>query len=1119
MSNARPPPHSLSNDAGEECEHDQHNDLTPHSDDNNEPPPSLHLPSTFSPPPGPDLELQELSSAASRETLPPNGHDLLLLARDHDIDTPVHHEPHDPSAENPAASTLLPPSSPASRDFDAEGYSTPVTEEDLDPATAPLDLRMSRTPLLNNPVSGTGYGGIPSSSRPRSRDHDRDEDDRSRTFRIHRGRNTRLQRSDPGQDGNHGTYGRRSFSLSGRDTSNETEGEARRRKNQSSSVPRPRPRSRRLPSHDFAGQVEFGIGGERLTLEIDRDPAPGPKLDDEENPESSSPSDSDRETLGTSTTSARSPSARRRSRARRRAKRQDTTPYAQVRANTRQTDDITLSINTPRMWFFSMLFAVLGSATNMFFSLRYPSVSINPTIALLLVHPLGKLWDAVWKRSGDPVEGFVDGWLAERTARTDRPARGVGRVREGGEERWQRRWRLWLAQGRWNYKEHCCVYIASNVSFSFAFATDVIVEQKMFYHQDLGVLYQILLVLSTQILGYSLAGVTRIFLVRSSGMIWPGALTTAGLFNTLYEKDNAPADGWTISRARFFSYVFLGSMAFYLLPGLLVPAMSYFNVMTWFAPRNIVVANLFGVVSGLGLFPMTFDWAQIAYIGSPLIVPFHAAMNVMAGMLSVMWIAAPLLYYSNVLYSSYMPILSSSVFDNRGHVYDVSKILTKDFLLDIEAYQEYSRVFLPITYVLSYGMQFAGLSSLLTHTICKHGKDIVKLSKDAMRQARTEAKKEYRLLHDEDDSEPIQPMRSRTSTDMSGSASPDTENLMDQEDVHARLMRRYDDVPMWWYLLTGLSMLGLAIFTVEYYPIHLPWYGLVLALGTCTILFIPIGIINATTNQSISIYILCQLICGYAFPGRPVANMVFTTYGYITAFQGIKFASDLKLGHYMKIPPRTLFVLQLAATFVASFTQLGVMNWMLAHIPGICSPDAINGFTCPLARVHFNGSILWGLVGPQRFFGGDGLYARLLWAFPVGALTPILVWYLARVSTRSRPFWRKVNLPIFFSGLSWIPPATGLNFSVWALVNWVFNDLVARHRREWWKKYTMMLSAALDSGLAVGVTAIFFGFLYPGWMEGFSWWGTEVYKEGCDWQACAYKDVPKGGFFGPKTWR
>ena len=43
----------------------------------------------------------------------------------------------------------------------------------------------------------------------------------------------------------------------------------------------------------------------------------------------------------------------------------------------------------------------------------------------------------------------------------------------------------------------------------------------------------------------------------------------------------------------------------------------------------------------------------------------------------------------------------------------------------------------------------------------------------------------------------------------------------------------------------------------------------------------------------------------------------------------------------------------------------------------------------------------------------------------------------------------------------------------------------------------MTLSAALDSGLAFSVLVVFFGFVYPGWgwMEGFGWWGTRIYKE------------------------
>lgn len=45
----------------------------------------------------------------------------------------------------------------------------------------------------------------------------------------------------------------------------------------------------------------------------------------------------------------------------------------------------------------------------------------------------------------------------------------------------------------------------------------------------------------------------------------------------------------------------------------------------------------------------------------------------------------------------------------------------------------------------------------------------------------------------------------------------------------------------------------------------------------------------------------------------------------------------------------------------------------------------------------------------------------------------------------------------------------------------------------------MTLSAALDSGLAFAVVVIFFAFIYSGWMSGFTWWGTEIYKQ-VSWQ-------------------
>ena len=410
--------------------------------------------------------------------------------------------------------------------------------------------------------------------------------------------------------------------------------------------------------------------------------------------------------------------------------------------------------------------------------------------------------------------------------------------------------------------------------------------------------------------------------------------------------------------------------------------------------------------------------------------------------------------------------------------------MTPDFVFDKAAYEAYSHVYLPVTYVLSYAVQFASLSALVTHTACWHGRDIWRQSKIALKERHEkEGDSKYQAVHDRSQS------RERPST-----RATDTENMMSGgDDVHIRLMRRYEDAPMHWYLITFIAMLAIGVFVVEYYPVHLPWYGLLLALGITCVLFIPVGIVMAVTNQHSSLYLICQLICGVVFPGRPVANMVFVTYCYISSAQGIKFSSDLKLGHYMKIPPKLLFKVQMVATLVSSLTQIGVLNWMFVYIPGICTPEAINGFNCPIARVHFNGSILWGVVGPQRFFGSGALYQPLVWAFLVGAIAPIIVFILGKRHRKS--FWRKVNLPVLFGSLSWIPPATGLNFSVWAMVCFMFNHVIRKRAYAWWSKYTMTLSAALDSGLAFALVVVFFGFIYPGWMKDFRWWGTEVYKQ------------------------
>jgi OPT family oligopeptide transporter len=202
--------------------------------------------------------------------------------------------------------------------------------------------------------------------------------------------------------------------------------------------------------------------------------------------------------------------------------------------------------------------------------------------------------------------------------------------------------------------------------------------------------------------------------------------------------------------------------------------------------------------------------------------------------------------------------------------------------------------------------------------------------------------------------------------------------MHEQPDIHARLMARYPQVPEWWYMVIFLSMFAIGIVSIEVWPTQMPVWAFVLALIISFTYVIPIGMIQAITNQQVGLNVITELIIGYALPGRPVAMMMFKTWGYITMAQALTFTSDFKLGHYMKVPPRPMFWCQIIATVVAGTVQLGVQAWMFSNIPDICSPTQKDGFICPSTEVFGTASIIWGVIGPAEMFSMGKTYNRKL---------------------------------------------------------------------------------------------------------------------------------------------
>ncbi len=567
---------------------------------------------------------------------------------------------------------------------------------------------------------------------------------------------------------------------------------------------------------------------------------------------------------------------------------EDDSIYPEVRAAVSNIDDPDMPVNTWRAWSLGLISSVLLSGINQYFNFSTPIITLTQIVPQLLAYPIGRAMERI---------PYPEHWPGHR----------------------------FVKPGPFNIKEHTLITVMASVSYGSAYATDIYSVQRIYYHQETSVGYQVLIVLSTQMIGFSLAGVARKYLVWPAAMIWPQTLPVSALLNTLHKVQEIRDGKW--SRIRVFFTFFLGIFAWEFVPGYLFTGLSYFSWPTWAAPNNVGVNMVFGGSGGLGLNFLSFDWTVIAgYLSSPMMVPFFAQVNVFAGYLIIICVLAPILFATNTNFGAYLPFISSGTYDRFGNSYNSTHILTPDKQFDETTYETYSRQYLPSSFLMSYGFGFAAITACLTHVAFFYGRDLVRQFK---------------------------------------------RSLKDEPDIHARLMARYKEVPHWWYATIFIASFAMAVPTVAVYQTGLPVWALILALLISIVYTIPIGIIQSITAQQIGLNVITEMILGYMLPGRPVAMMVFKTYGYITMAQAMSFVSDLKLGHYMKIPPRTMFMGQVAAQLIACFVQVGVTNFVFG-ISGLCTPHAeIARFArCSGLRTFYSASIIWGLIGPQKNFGG-----------------------------------------------------------------------------------------------------------------------------------------------------
>ncbi|PIN02640.1 Sexual differentiation process protein ISP4 [Handroanthus impetiginosus] len=236
--------------------------------------------------------------------------------------------------------------------------------------------------------------------------------------------------------------------------------------------------------------------------------------------------------------------------------------------------------------------------------------------------------------------------------------------------------------------------------------------------------------------------------------------------------------------------------------------------------------------------------------------------------------------------------------------------------------------------------------------------------------------------------------------------------------------------------------------------LQLPWWGVLLACAVSFFYTLPIGIISATTNQQPSLNVITEYIIGYAYPGRPVANMCF----------------------------------KLVGTVISVIVYAPTACWLMGSIDNLCDTALLpqdSPWTCPTDRVFYNASIIWGLVGPRRIFGNLGIYPAINWFFLAGAIAPLLKWITL------------IHMPILLEATANMPPAFAVNCTR-LLISFFFGFVLYRYRPKWWERYNYILSGGLDAGTAFVTVLMFFELQLK--EIGIDWWGNNV--DGCPLASC-----------------
>lgn len=574
--------------------------------------------------------------------------------------------------------------------------------------------------------------------------------------------------------------------------------------------------------------------------------------------------------------------------------------------------------------------------------------------------------------------------------------------------------------GHFGLKEHAIAAITASSASNGAQSTDVLGTQKLFF-TDIPVTgtTAALGVISIGLFGYGLAGIMRPILVYPSEMVYWGSLPMVDLFQAFHWEKS-----FSTKRVKAFWYSLLGMSLYEAIPAYMFPTLNSISIpcfASMHAPVRMqqTLTNIFGGAlgnEGMGLLSLSFDWQYItsAAVSYPLIMQA----NMWVGIL-ICYAAMVIIYYQNFWNSKALPFMSTNLYTANGSDYNQTAVFVNG-ILDKPELDAYGYPYVTGAYAWSLLTNNAAIGGLVAHVILFYGKQVLK----GIRESK-------------DQSIP---------------------------DRHYQATRKYPDAPAWWYyILLGVSFIfGLIVVITQHTT--LPVWGYIIALLVGTVVAPFSGVLYAILGTGISTGPLTKMIAGALIPGRPLANLYFFGWSHSTIAQAINLSNDLKLGQYLKIPPRAMFITQVLGTVFGAFLNYAVASSIIKSKFDLLLSTTGSYVWSGAYYQQLNASaVTWSMV--KYMYGPGTSYFIVPMATLVGMAIVIAHWVFSRFVPKIGSFdVRDLNLPIIMLYSAYVTVGQNSPVTTYVIVGFISQAIVRTRYPGWFKKFNYVIGAGLDGG-------------------------------------------------------